>query len=163
MTLHDRCQALPYLSDPPAPVKGLLSARSPSIRCRTAPRARKNGQEQCIWPPLQKWSWQPCGKDPAFTPELLLQLAGRHTWYTRADLHRLSLQEPLQLTALKQRWLEAYDNASRLPATQLGCLYLDSSASPVTPDLDAWDFPNLTRHWGSLRVVWPVVGPAQEA
>ena len=38
--------------------------------------------------------WAACGKDPGFTPEFLLDYAGRHVAYTQADLDRLSFRLP---------------------------------------------------------------------
>lgn len=104
-----------------------------------------------------------CGKDPGFTPEFLLDHAGRHAAYTQADLNRLSLRRPLDLRTLKQRWLKAMDEARRLiaalPPDEIGCLYLDESQRPVTPDTAASSFGALIRHKGCVRGAWPSVTP----
>jgi hypothetical protein len=60
---------------------------------------------------------------------------------------------------LKKQWLEARERAEnlfeRLPDEELGCLYLGPENKPVTPDPDGPDFPNLKRHFGSVRGAWP--------
>jgi hypothetical protein len=57
------------------------------------------------------------------------------------------------------RWLAARERAEqlfeRLPAEELGCLYLDRDNKPVTPDPDSPEFAELKRHFGSVRGAWP--------
>jgi len=108
-------------------------------------------------------AWAACGKDPGFTPELLLDNLGRHAAHTQADLDRLSLRQPLDLKTLKRKWLAALDDArmllAALPPQDIGCLYLDAGMNPVTPDPQAAAFPVLTRHHGSIRGAWPTASP----
>ncbi len=108
-------------------------------------------------------AWAACGKDPGFTPQFLLDHAGRHAAYTQADVDRLCLRKPLDLGLLKRRWLAALEDARRmvdaLPAQDVGCLYLDPGGRPVTPDPSSEAFPGLTRHWGAVRGAWPTVEP----
>ncbi len=108
---------------------------------------------------LGAMTWAACGKDPGFTPELLLNQAGRHTAYTQADLNRLSLRVPLDFKNLKQNWLNALDGArdllAVLPPDELGCLYLDRDKVPVTPDPASAGFQKLVRHQGCIRGAWP--------
>lgn len=110
---------------------------------------------------LGAMAWAACGKDPGFTPEFLLDHAGRHTAYTQADLNRLSLRLPLDLKSLKQNWFEALNEAriliATLPPDEIGCLYLNRSQSPVTPDTAADSFRTLIRHKGCIRGAWPTV------
>lgn len=105
--------------------------------------------------------WAACGKDPGYTPELLLSQCQRHSKYTQDDLDRLQLKKPLDITHLKRVWLEAVDSAKELilalPNDEIGCLYLDASGKTVTPDPASSDFPRMTRHWGSLGGAWPTV------
>lgn len=112
---------------------------------------------------LGAMAWAACGKDPGFTPEFLLDHAGRHTAYTQADLDHLRLRAPLELTAMKQRWFAALEEAralvALLPPNELGCLYLGRDQLPVTPDPAASGFPALVRHKGSTRGTWPTVSP----
>jgi hypothetical protein len=108
-------------------------------------------------------AWAACGKDPGFTPEFLLEQAGRHTAYTQADLGRLSLQRPLDLGVLKRKWLAALEQArnliASLPPGEVGSLYIGSNHTPVTPDPASSDFRTLIRHQGSVRGAWPTVSP----
>ncbi|OGV67347.1 MAG: hypothetical protein A2498_06390 [Lentisphaerae bacterium RIFOXYC12_FULL_60_16] len=110
---------------------------------------------------LGAMAWAACGKDPGFTPEFLLDHAGRHTAYTQADLNRLSLRLPLDLKTLKQSWLKALNEArtliAMLPPDEIGCLYLGPNQKPMTPDTATDSFRTLTRHTGSIRGAWPTV------
>jgi hypothetical protein len=110
---------------------------------------------------LGAMSWAACGKDPGFTPEFLLDHAGRHAAYTQADLDRLDLRLPLDITSLKRSWLETLSEArnliAALPAEEIGCLYLAPNQTPVTPDPSADSFRALIRHRGCIRGAWPVV------
>lgn len=113
---------------------------------------------------LGAMAWAACGKDPGFTPEFLLDHAGRHAAYTRTDIDRLSLRDPIDVKDLKQEWLDALQHARRLvavlPAEEVGCLYLDPKGhTPVTPDPESDAFPQLTRHWGAVHGAWPTVSP----
>jgi hypothetical protein len=108
-------------------------------------------------------AWAACGKDPGFTPAFLLDHVGRHTAYAQADLDRLDLRQPLELTTLKERWFlamaEARDLVSALPPDELGCLYVGPDGQPVTPSPAADSFGALQRHRGSVRGAWPTVSP----
>ncbi|MEI7435801.1 MAG: nucleotidyl transferase AbiEii/AbiGii toxin family protein [bacterium] len=108
-------------------------------------------------------AWAACGKDPGFTPEFLLDQAGRHTAYTQADLDRLQLRIPLDLKVMKRNWLTALDEArilvTSLPPDDIGSLYLRQHQIPVNPDPTAADFPALIRHRGSIRGAWPTITP----
>lgn len=111
---------------------------------------------------LGAMAWAACGKDPGYTPEFLLEHAGRHTAYSQADLDRLDLRRPLEIKRLKKIWLESLDEArnliAALPEEEIGCLYLGPNRNPVTPDPSADSFPALIRHPGCIRGAWPVVG-----
>ena len=100
-----------------------------------------------------------CGKDTGYTPPLLLDMANRHACFRESDVKGESLARPVDLRELKKQWLAALARAaglfSRLPAEELGCLYLNAENKPVTPDPDHADFPGLKRHWGSVRGAWP--------
>lgn len=112
---------------------------------------------------LGAMAWAACGKDPGFTPEFLIDHAGRHTAYSQQDIDRLSLSKPMEIGELKQHWLRAAEDARRLvaalPPEDVGCLYLDADGTPATPDPSASIFSTLTRHWGSVHGAWPSVSP----
>ncbi|MDD2709128.1 MAG: nucleotidyl transferase AbiEii/AbiGii toxin family protein [Verrucomicrobiae bacterium] len=103
--------------------------------------------------------WAAAGKDPGWTPELILNEAIRTTRYTEADLNRLPLAQATTLPELKQQWLAAVGSAqdliSKLPPEDMGCLYLDPKGAPFTPDPDASGFSLVRRHFGRLKGAWP--------
>jgi hypothetical protein len=77
--------------------------------------------------PLGALCWAASGKDPGFTPALLLDLLRRRGRYRAEDFARLALTGPGDLPALKMAWLEALDAAERFFGTrdpdEIGCLY----------------------------------------
>jgi hypothetical protein len=105
--------------------------------------------------------WAACGKDQGFTPYSLLDLAKRHVKYRAEDLARAEPTRPLDLTELKAAWLEAAARAEawfgRLPAADVGCLYLDAKGAPCTPDPSDPSFTAVPRHFGSVRGAWPKI------
>jgi hypothetical protein len=106
-------------------------------------------------------AWAACGKDTGYTPALLLDMANRHACFRDSDIKGEALARPVDLRELKKQWLAALRLAealfSRLPAEELGCLYLDTDNRPVTPNPDDAAFGNLKRHWGSVRGAWPTI------
>jgi hypothetical protein len=105
--------------------------------------------------------WAACGKDQGFTPWSLLEHAKRHMKFRQEDLAAEHLSKPVSLKDLKESWLKAVSQAEelfpRLPAGDVGCLFLDTAQRPCTPDPSAADFSRVTRHFGSLRGAWPKV------
>jgi hypothetical protein len=103
--------------------------------------------------------WAACGKDQGFTPLSLINEAKRNAKFQEPALASGHLARPITLTDLKQRWLEVTADAeklfARLPAHEVGCLYLDKTGSPVNPDPESPTFPMLVRHFGSIRGAWP--------
>jgi hypothetical protein len=71
--------------------------------------------------------WAAAGKDPGFTPALLLSLLRRRGRNRPEDFARLRLRDQPDLVALKGEWLQALDDAEVLlaawPPEQLGCLF----------------------------------------
>jgi hypothetical protein len=106
-------------------------------------------------------AWAATGKDPGMSPLLILNELHRHTRYQPADLAEVRLREPVSLQELKAQWMTMLPSArelvERLPARDLGCLYLDQHGRVVTPDPDAAAFPALRRHWGQVKGSWPRV------
>lgn len=104
-------------------------------------------------------SWAACGKDPGYTPEFILDHTARHVAYKQADIDRLNLVEHMDLRELKQKWLtakrKARDLIEKLPAREIGCLYLDQNGIPVNPTPESKTFSNLTRHFGCISGAWP--------
>jgi hypothetical protein len=106
-------------------------------------------------------AWAACGKDTGYTPQFLIEEAQRLARYPASLLADLALREPVDLVGCKRQWLAAVRAArvlfDRLPAEEVGCLYLDAGGKPVTPDPAAADFPALRRHFGAVRGAWPVI------
>lgn len=103
--------------------------------------------------------WAASGKDPGFTPRMLLEILRRRGRYQPQDFARLSLTQPLDLPAMKARWLKALDGAERFvdsrdPA-EAGCLYYSPSRGTFVepePGSDA------VVHFGRPGGVLPLVG-----
>ena len=104
-------------------------------------------------------AWAGTGKDPGLSPEAIIRWGGRQAVYRPEDLADLTLAEPMTLSQLKERWLEASTAAleliARLPPGEVGCLYLDAAGKPVCPDPGSPEFARLTRHIGSVKGAWP--------
>jgi len=104
--------------------------------------------------------WAACGKDPGFTPELLLDCMSRHSIIRPEQLAAESLRTPLCAEELKREWLKLMDQASleiaSYPSSDLGCVYLDRRGkvvhSPEHP-LPA----EITPHFGSVGGSWPQI------
>jgi hypothetical protein len=71
--------------------------------------------------------WAAAGKDPGYTPMLILDLLRRRGSYRPEDLARLHLAKPVELADLKRRWSAALDEADAFiaarPPDEVGCLY----------------------------------------
>ncbi len=71
--------------------------------------------------------WAAAGKDPGFTPSSLLDLLRRRGKYREEDFARLRLAVPVDLPALKSRWLRMLEEAQTFvdsrPPDEIGCLY----------------------------------------
>jgi hypothetical protein len=106
-------------------------------------------------------AWAACGKDPGYTPSLLLDMANRHIRFQDDDLKGEHLVRPLDLRELKKHWLRAREQAEALflalPEDELGCLYLGVGNQPVTPDPANKSFFTLKRHRGCVGGAWPKI------
>ncbi len=109
--------------------------------------------------PLGALCWAAAGKDPGFTPPLLVDLLRRRGTLRHEDLERLHLNEVPDLAELKQQWLAALDQAEAFiasrPPAELGCLY-------YSPSLDRFvgnpaDVPDAVPHFGRPGGVLPRV------
>ncbi|MSU48667.1 MAG: hypothetical protein EXS37_06155 [Opitutus sp.] len=85
----------------------------------------------------------------------------RTSKYRPKDLEDVKLAKPVSVQELKQKLLgavrEGEDLIACLPASEVGCLYLNATGRVVTPNPEAAGFAGLTRHFGSLRGSWPRV------
>ena len=102
--------------------------------------------------------WAAAGKDPGFTPTSLLGLLRRRGKYRPEDFARLHLRKQPVLTALKQDWLDALQNAddfvSARPPEEIGCLYYSLSKEKFVSEFDSGD-PDIVPHYGRPGGVLP--------
>lgn len=109
--------------------------------------------------PLGALCWAAAGKDPGFTPPLLIDLLRRRGTLRSEDLERLHLNESLDLAELKRQWLTALDEAeafikSRLPS-EPGCLYYSPSLERFVGN--PAEVPDAVPHYGRPGGVLPRV------
>jgi hypothetical protein len=116
--------------------------------------------------PLGALCWAAAGKDPGFTPLTLLELLRRRGRYHAEDFERLHLVEPVDLPALKARWLEALAGAEAFvrsrPPGEIGCLYYSPHLARFTapgPDGPADAVPHYGRPGGVLPRILQDAGP----
>jgi hypothetical protein len=107
-----------------------------------------------------------CGKDPGFTPELVIDLMLRHSIVDPHQLSAESLTKEIDPKKLKLLWLEAIERAKELctslPSADLGCIYLDQ-AGGVEPSVDPANLDELLRHYGSVGGSWPTTEAAPDS
>jgi len=104
--------------------------------------------------------WAAVGKDPGYSPGLLVEMLARKGKYQAADFLPLKLAAQPDLLRLKREWINAIADArllvQRLPPIDAGCLYLDPERKKfVTPGAD---LDRLIRHHGSKGGVIPMIG-----
>jgi hypothetical protein len=104
--------------------------------------------------------WAAAGKDPGFSPAMLVEMLARKGRYRAEDFAGLSLSSPPDLGDLKRTWLDAVGAARQLsaglPSDDAGCLYWDpASRTFVTP---SGDLSRLVRHFGRQGGVLPAIG-----
>ena len=97
--------------------------------------------------PLGALAWAASGKDGGLTPQFLLEEAQRNVRFPASQLALMKLTQPVDLVDLKHQWLaalrEARELLPRLPAPEVGCLYLDEVGRAVSPNPDSPQFPTL--------------------
>lgn len=102
--------------------------------------------------------WAACGKDPGFTPALLIDCMQRHSIIRPEQLQSESLTRPLSPVELKTQWLKILtpvgDLLYALPAADLGCVYINRDGS-LLRDLTPASISGTLRHFGSLGGSWP--------
>lgn len=113
---------------------------------------------------LGSLAWAAVGKDPGWTPELLLNTVAMRVRFRDEDFSVLKLRPGFTVKNFKVQWIGVLDRAKKLiqdlPPDQVGCLYLDEEGTPVTPDP-----PRLGRvvpHYGSLGGAWPEIAPLHD-
>ena len=118
--------------------------------------------------PLGAMIWAAVGKDPGFSPASLLEQLKRRGCYRPAEIDRLDLAAPLDLTEAKTAWRAALAEAHRFirgrPGSEVGCLYYSASdgrfvaPSPGIP----LEEQGLVAHFGQPGGILPrVADPAR--
>jgi hypothetical protein len=110
--------------------------------------------------PVGALCWAAAGKDPGFSPLALLEILRRRGKYHPEDFARLHLVEPVDLPALKARWLGTLADADAFvrgrPPDEIGCLYYSPSLERfVAPGTNGP--PDAVPHYGRPGGVLPRV------
>lgn len=112
-------------------------------------------------------AWAAPGKDPGFTPDLLLDEAVRHSNYQPAEMAVLTLPAPPDLHDMKRDFLsfvgEARDIlAKRPPYDEIGSFYMDAGGKIIPPDPDIILGDEvlqrgIVRHGATIGGSWPEI------
>jgi len=112
------------------------------------------------WYPLEAVVWAACGKDPGFSPMLLLDMMRRFARVNPRQLETIAARR-LDPVALKKAWITMTDRAESeitrvadtLPHVPLGVAFVDEQGVP------RWigNQPSLRIHPPSVRGCWPRV------
>jgi hypothetical protein len=111
--------------------------------------------------PLGALCWAAAGKDPGFTPLMILDLLRRRGRYRPEDFARLRLAEPVDPATMKAEWLAALDEAEAFvrgrPPEEIGCLYYSREAGRfVEPSGDGSG--DVVVHFGRPGGLMPRIG-----
>ena len=111
--------------------------------------------------PLGALCWAAAGKDPGYSPGMILDLLRRRGKYRPEDFARLDLMEPPDLLELKQRWRAALDDAERFFTTrnpdEVGCLYYSRATGTFVQPAPGDD---VVPHHGRPGGILPAFGPS---
>jgi hypothetical protein len=109
---------------------------------------------------LSACCWAACGKDPGFTPGLILEMLQRHSIVTPELLAAESLTKPIDPILLKKEILHLLNQAKaelkKYNPKELGCIYVDASGAPLKEPL-LMSAKKMRPHFGSVRGSWPRV------
>jgi len=109
--------------------------------------------------PLGALCWAASGKDPGFTPPLILSLIRRRGRYRPEDFARLELRQAPDLPALKIEWLAALEAAEGFiaarPASEIGCLYYSRQLARFVGSWSSAD--DVVPHYGRPGGVLPTI------
>jgi hypothetical protein len=82
-------------------------------------------------------AWASAGKDPGFTPRLILEQAARFNQLKEEAFRSVLGPHSLDYPRMKRDWLDAQEEAfklvDQLPAVEVGCLYLSDNGTLVNP------------------------------
>ena len=108
--------------------------------------------------PLGALCWAATGKDPGFTPNMLIEMLRRRGKYRMEDMNRLDLAKPVDLVDLKCNWIKAVDEAEKFMQTrspdEIGCLYYSEEKNIfIQPKLT----DKVKMHFGKPGGVLPII------
>jgi hypothetical protein len=95
--------------------------------------------------------WAACGKDPGFTPDLILELLSKNARVTPDLLAAENLRAEIDPVQLKARWQVVLDEArllvEHLPPDSLGCVFLNAAGDIPRAFSNS---EGITRRFGSV-------------
>ncbi len=101
-----------------------------------------------------------CGKDPGFTPDLMLEMIQRHLTFTPDQLAAESTTKPIDPVKLKKDLITLVEQTRNtlhdIPAKRIGCLFTDKKGN-VIKDLTKLNQTQHKPHYGSIRGSWPKI------
>lgn len=102
--------------------------------------------------------WAASGKDPGYTPNLLVEMLQRRGNYHEEDFTRLLLASAINLIELKNIWrtalVDAKEFISARPASEIGCLYYSPKKQKfITPSEN--DEQEIKLHFGKPGGILP--------
>ena len=104
--------------------------------------------------------WAAVGKDPGFSPGMLVEMLARKGRYHSEDFSALNLIDHPDLADLKRTWLGAIADARRLvrdlPPEDVGCLYWNPATEKFETPVAGGS--RLVRHFGCQGGVLPTIG-----
>jgi hypothetical protein len=116
--------------------------------------------------PLGYLAWAASGKDPGFSPEAILEHAGRTGRYSAEEVRELAFEsEPPDAKELSRKWHAILDAARQviaaLPADQAGSCVITRAGELYCGDVselrDAMNRSDIRFHTGRIRGAFPVV------
>jgi len=116
--------------------------------------------------PLGYLAWAASGKDPGFSPEAILEHAGRTGRYSAEEVRELAFEsEPPDAKELSRKWHAILDAARQviaaLPGDQAGSCVITKAGELYRGDVselqDAMKRSDIRFHTGRIRGAFPVV------
>ena len=110
--------------------------------------------------PLALCVWAACGKDPGFTPDLMLNMIQRHAIITPDLLALEQLRKELDPVKFKIEFNRLLDRTKKilpqLDPKDIGCIYIDQHGE-VLHDIGEIHNKKVTKHYGTVKGSWPRV------
>lgn len=105
-----------------------------------------------------------CGKDPGFSPELMLEMIQRHMTFTPVELAAESLTKPVDAQKLKLTLLNLMAETRlvfrSMSPQNIGCVFIDKKGQ-ILKDLSKVSEGKFKVHYGSVKGSWPSVSDSE--